>query len=99
MSSSRICVKNIGKNATEKQLKDLFSSKGEVTDVKIIGKRGDADGKITLLFKFDHIKTNKMFSLKGMPSIAVLHSLDLELLHKQRNHKNILIIASSVSQR
>ena len=39
--SSRICVKNIGKHTTEKQLKDLFSSKGEVTDVKIIGKRGD----------------------------------------------------------
>ncbi len=53
--SSRICVKNIGKNATEKQLKDLFSFKGEVTDVKIIGKRGDADGKMASLFKFDRL--------------------------------------------
>ena len=35
---------------------DLFSLKGEVTDVKIIGKRGDADGKIASLFKFDRIK-------------------------------------------
>ena len=33
---SRICVKNIGKNTTDKQLRELFSSKGEVTDVKVI---------------------------------------------------------------
>ena len=33
---SRIIVKNIGQNTTEKQLKELFSSKGEVTDVRII---------------------------------------------------------------
>ncbi|KAJ1420817.1 hypothetical protein B484DRAFT_452942 [Ochromonadaceae sp. CCMP2298] len=33
---SRIYVKNIGKSTTDKQLKELFSSKGEVTDVKII---------------------------------------------------------------
>jgi multiple RNA-binding domain-containing protein 1 len=39
---SRICVKNIGKNCTDKQLKDLFSSKGEVTDVKVINSK---DGK------------------------------------------------------
>jgi len=36
--STRICIKNIGKNTTEKQLKEIFSSKGEVTDVKIIQK-------------------------------------------------------------
>ena len=40
-NSSRICIKNIGKNTTEKQLKDIFSLKGEVTDVKIVaGKPG-----------------------------------------------------------
>lgn len=33
---SRLCVKNIGQNATEKHLKEFFSSKGEVTDVKIV---------------------------------------------------------------
>ena len=33
---SRICVKNIGKNTSDKQLRELFSSKGEVTDVKVI---------------------------------------------------------------
>lgn len=33
---SRIIVKNIGQNTTDKQLKELFSSKGEVTDVRII---------------------------------------------------------------
>jgi multiple RNA-binding domain-containing protein 1 len=33
---SRICVKNIGKSTSEKQLRELFSSKGEVTDVKVI---------------------------------------------------------------
>ena len=33
---SRICVKNIGLKSTEKQLKDLFGTKGEVTDVRIV---------------------------------------------------------------
>ena len=33
---SRICVKNIGKSCNEAQLKDVFSKKGEITDVKII---------------------------------------------------------------
>jgi multiple RNA-binding domain-containing protein 1 len=33
---SRLCIKNLGKNTTEKQIKDLFSKKGEVTDVRIV---------------------------------------------------------------
>lgn len=33
---SRICVKNIGKNCSEQQLKDTFGQKGEITDVKIV---------------------------------------------------------------
>lgn len=33
---SRIIVKNIGQNTSETELKDLFSAKGEVTDVRII---------------------------------------------------------------
>lgn len=33
---SRVCVKNIGRLTSEKQLKDLFGSKGEVTDVRIV---------------------------------------------------------------
>ena len=33
---SRLIVKNIGKTTTEKQLRDLFGSKGEVTDVRIL---------------------------------------------------------------
>lgn len=41
-SMSRICVKNIGKNTNEKQIRELFSSKGEVTDVKVITSK---DGK------------------------------------------------------
>jgi multiple RNA-binding domain-containing protein 1 len=36
---SRICVKNIGKSTSEKQLRELFSSKGEVTDVKVIASK------------------------------------------------------------
>lgn len=39
---SRIIVKNIPKNSTENELKDFFSSKGDVTDVKIISTK---DGK------------------------------------------------------
>lgn len=35
--SSRICIKNFSKNVTAQQLKELFSSKGEVTDIKVIG--------------------------------------------------------------
>lgn len=34
--SSRICVKNLTKNTTEKDLKDLFGARGEITDVKIV---------------------------------------------------------------
>ena len=33
---SRIIVKNLPKNATQVQIKDFFSSKGEVTDVKLL---------------------------------------------------------------
>jgi multiple RNA-binding domain-containing protein 1 len=33
---SRIIVKNIGKNTSESQLKDLFSQRGEVTDIKLM---------------------------------------------------------------
>lgn len=33
---SRICVKNIPKHATEARLREVFSAKGEVTDVKIL---------------------------------------------------------------
>jgi multiple RNA-binding domain-containing protein 1 len=34
--SSRICVKNLGKNTVEKDLKAHFGSRGEITDVKIV---------------------------------------------------------------
>lgn len=33
---SRICIKNLSKSATEKQLQELFGQKGEVTDVKVL---------------------------------------------------------------
>lgn len=33
---SRICVKNLSKNTNEKNLKEVFSAKGEVTDVRIV---------------------------------------------------------------
>ena len=33
---SRICVKNIGKNCSEQQLREIFAQKGEITDVKIV---------------------------------------------------------------
>jgi multiple RNA-binding domain-containing protein 1 len=33
---SRICIKNIGKNCNEKQLTEIFSQKGEITDIKIV---------------------------------------------------------------
>lgn len=36
---SRIIVKNIGRNCHENQLKELFSQKGEITDVKIVSKK------------------------------------------------------------
>lgn len=39
---SRIFVKNLPKNATEAQLKEFFSLKGEVTDVKLLK---ESDGK------------------------------------------------------
>ena len=36
--NSRLIVKNIPKNLTELQLKEIFGKKGDVTDVKIIFK-------------------------------------------------------------
>ncbi|KAI4297016.1 hypothetical protein L6164_036928 [Bauhinia variegata] len=39
---SRICVKNLPKNCTEDQLRDRFSQKGEITDVKLMRTK---DGK------------------------------------------------------
>ncbi|KAI8464256.1 MAG: hypothetical protein J3K34DRAFT_441137, partial [Monoraphidium minutum] len=37
--TSRLCVKNIPKYATEKRLKEHFAAKGAVTDVKILKTR------------------------------------------------------------
>jgi hypothetical protein len=37
--SSRLCIKNIPKYADEKRLRDHFSAKGEVTDVKVMKTR------------------------------------------------------------
>lgn len=37
---SRICIKNLSKSATEKQLQELFGQKGEVTDVKVLKTKG-----------------------------------------------------------
>lgn len=35
-TSSRICIKNLGKNTTEEHIRSTFSSKGEVTDVRLV---------------------------------------------------------------
>ena len=40
--SSRLCIKGLAKSTTEKQLRDVFSQKGEVTDVRIVKTK---DGK------------------------------------------------------
>lgn len=37
---SRICIKNLSKSATEKQLQELFGQKGEVTDIKVLKMKG-----------------------------------------------------------
>ena len=39
--SSRLFVKNLPKHITEERLKQHFSQKGEVTDVKILKKKYD----------------------------------------------------------
>ena len=46
---SRICVKNLGKNTTEKQLKDLFGTKGEVTDVRIVKTKSGKSRQLAFL--------------------------------------------------
>lgn len=40
---SRLCIKNLPKHVTEKRLRDHFTVKGEVTDVKILKTRQGAD--------------------------------------------------------
>jgi len=37
---SRICIKNLSKSTTEKQLHELFGQKGEVTDIKVLKTKG-----------------------------------------------------------
>lgn len=46
---SRICVKNLGKNTNEKQLKDLFGTKGEVTDVRIVKTKSGKSRQLAFL--------------------------------------------------
>jgi multiple RNA-binding domain-containing protein 1 len=38
-ATSRLCVKNIPKHLTEQRLKEHFSARGQVTDVKILKTR------------------------------------------------------------
>lgn len=37
--SSRLCIKNLPKYVTEARLREHFSAKGEVTDVKVLKTR------------------------------------------------------------
>lgn len=46
---SRICVKNLGKTTNEKQLKDLFGTKGEVTDVRIVKTKSGKSRQLAFL--------------------------------------------------
>ena len=46
---SRICVKNLGKSTTEKQLKELFGTKGEVTDVRIVKTKSGKSRQLAFL--------------------------------------------------
>lgn len=46
---SRICVKNLGKSTNEKQLKDLFGTKGEVTDVRIVKTKSGKSRQLAFL--------------------------------------------------
>ena len=71
---SRIIVKNIPKNSTENELKDFFSTKGDVTDVKIIsttngksrnfayiGFKSEDQGKLAIkYFNNSYLKTSRL---------------------------------------
>jgi multiple RNA-binding domain-containing protein 1 len=46
---SRICVKNLGKTTNEKQLKDLFGTKGEVTDVRLVKTKSGKSRQLAFL--------------------------------------------------
>ena len=46
---SRICVKNLGKSTTEKQLKELFGTRGEVTDVRIVKTKSGKSRQLAFL--------------------------------------------------
>lgn len=58
MSTSRLCVKNVPKHATEKQLKEHFARKGEITDVKILKTR--------------HVHTPPQWHAKAQPACLCL---------------------------
>jgi multiple RNA-binding domain-containing protein 1 len=39
VATSRLCIKNLPKHLTEQRLREHFSAKGQVTDVKILKTR------------------------------------------------------------
>ena len=51
---SRICVKNISKNTSEVKLRDLFGSKGEITDIRIAKTKSGKSRQFAFIGYRDH---------------------------------------------
>lgn len=74
---SRLCVKNLPKHVTEKRLRDHFTVKGEVTDVKILktrqgltGSQWQGERRLTS----STLSTSLNYSGRGMLQHGVCHA-------------------------
>lgn len=94
---SRICVKNIGAKTNEAQLKDIFSSKGEVTDVKVMKKPDGSSRKFAFVgfrTEFQATEAQRYFNntFIGLSKITVeiakkLKDEKLQELKQKHSHK------------
>ncbi|RYG97718.1 hypothetical protein EON65_52445, partial [archaeon] len=89
---SRICVKNIGKNTKDEDLRQMFSSRGEVTDVKVMKtKDGKSRGFAFIGFRSDEQAKEAMKyynnTFIGLSRISIEIAKKLEHHHDQETNK------------
>eukprot|EP01031_Cornospumella_fuschlensis_P045866 gene45866-56136_t len=84
---SRICVKNIGKNAKEEDLRQMFASRGEVTDVKVIKtKDGKSRGFAFVGFRSDEQAKEAMKYFNN--TYIGLSRISIEVAKKLEHHES-----------
>lgn len=65
--SSRLCVKNIPKYVDEKRLREFFSTKGDVTDVKILRTKCEPLGRVQPPVS---VRTAPSHEMRAVPAVS-----------------------------